>query len=238
MTTRLRLLASAPALLAAVLLVSGCAASAGDSPPEASAPAAPADDLELEAAWLDNGRMVALVTWGSSSCVPVVEKVTETGQTVRVTLDAGDPTQVCTADYAPRASLVALPAGVDPTQNVELLVTLGDASGNTSLVGNPALAGVPGESTDYAPTAGWFDDGALVLLTWGSSTCLPVVESVEVSGSAGTVRFATSDGPCTMDMVPRATLLEFGPLDEGADEAFVLTLVGGGLDTTVNVINA
>lgn len=238
MRTSFRVFASASALLTAVLLVSGCAASPHDSEPNASTPPASVDDFEFEAAWLDMGRMVAIVTWGSSSCVPVADQVTANGQTVNVTLDAGDPTQACTADYAARASLVALPEGVDPTKDIELVVTLGEVSGDASLDGNQALAGVPGQPTEFEPSAGWFDDGSLVLLTWGSSTCVPIVESVEVSGNSGTVGFATQDGPCTMDMVPRATVLEFGPLSEGADDAFVLTLVGGGLDATLNVIDA
>ncbi|MGK0716700.1 hypothetical protein ACR5KS_11710 [Leucobacter sp. W1153] len=238
MRSSLRLTLSASALLTAALLASGCTAAADSSEPAPSAPGVPGGDLELDAAWLDEGRMVALVTWGSSSCVPVAETVTATGQTVSVTLDAGDPTRACTADYAARASVVVLPEGVDPTQDVELIITLGEASGDAELDGNPALAGVPGQPTDYAPSAGWFDDGSLVLLTWGSSTCPPVVESVEVTGSAGTVGFAAQDGPCTMDLVPRATVIGLGPLEAGAEDAFVLTLVGGGLDATLNVYNA
>ena len=37
-----------------------------------------------------------------------------------------------------------------------------------------------------------------------------------------------------MDMAPRATILEFGE-DAVDDDAFTLTLVGGGLDGTVEV---
>lgn len=238
MRTPRRFAGSALALLTTVLLVSGCSAAPGDSEPAASDPTVPAEDLEVETAWLDEGRMVAVVTWGSSSCVPVAESVTANGQTVNVTLDAGDPEQACTADFAARASLVSLPEGVDPTKEVDLIVTLGEVRGDSGLDGNPALAGVPGEPSSFEPSAGWYADGALVLLTWGSSTCLPVVESTEVSGSAATVKFATEDGPCTMDMVPRATLIDFGELDSAAEDTFVLTLVGGGLEATLNVIDA
>lgn len=181
--------------------------------------------------------MVAVVTWGSSSCVPDVAMVTANGQTVSIGLSAEDAAQACTADYVARATLVALPEGVDPTGDVSLRVILGDTRGDADLDGHPALTGMPGQPTDYAPSAGWFDDGALVLLTWGSSSCRPVVESTEVSGGTATVGFAAQDGPCTMDMVPRATVIELGPLRENADDAFVLTLVGGGLDATLNVID-
>ncbi len=233
-----RLAVSATTVLAAALLLSGCTATPDDSEPETSAPIAPVEDLERDATWLDDGRMVGVVTWGSSTCVPLAEEITATGQTVSVTLNAGDPDRACTADLTARASLVSLPEGVDPTKDVELIVTLGEASGDVGLAGNPALVGIPGESTDFEPSAGWFDDGALVLVTWGSSTCVPIVESVEVDGKVGTVGFATEDGPCTMDMVPRATIIEFGELDEGAADGFTLTLVGGGLDATLNVIGS
>lgn len=188
--------------------------------------------------------MFAVVTWGSSSCVPTVGAVTANGQTVSVELDDGDEDQACTEDLGPRASLGALPEGVDPTQDVELVVTLGDVTDDVDLDGNPAFtANAPG--TD--PSAGWFDDGSLVLLTWGSSTCTPIVEDVESSGRTGTVTFTTEDRVCTMDMAPRATIISFGDLDGDVDDddsddddqdgdAFALTLVGDGLDATISVV--
>jgi len=136
---------------------------------------------------------------------------------------------------APRASVGALPEGVDPTAEVTLQVTYGDIVGDVDVDGDPAFTGTPGSTTEYTPSAAWFDDGALVLLTWGSSTCAPVVESLEGSGAAGTATFATDESQvCTMDMAPRATIVDFGQ-DEVDDDAFTLTLVGGGLDGTVDV---
>ena len=192
---------------------------------------------DFEAAWLDDGRMVAVVTWGSSSCVPTAGGITADGQRVTVALDTGDPDAACTEDLVPRASLVALPAGVDPTRDIELIVTLGDVTDDVDLDGNPALTGVPGESTDYTPSAGWFDDDALVLLTWGSSTCPPIIDDITAAGAAGTLTFRTGQGGCTMDMVPRLTVVHFDELDDDADDDFVLTLVGDGLDATVQVID-
>ena len=114
-------------------------------------------------------------------------------------------------------------------------MTYGDVVDDVDLDGDPSFTGTPGSSTEYAPTAGWFDDGSLVLLTWGSSSCAPVVEDLEGSGASGTATFATDDDQvCTMDMAPRATILEFGE-DAVDDDAFTLTLVGGGLDGTVEV---
>lgn len=252
MSSSLRLAVSASALLASALLVVGCASTPGSTPDSSVPPTSGTDDTsapstapdagtgiddDIEAAWLDDGRMFAVMTWGSSTCVPTPTDVTADGQTVTVMLSEGDANQACTADFAPRASIAALPEGVDPTQDVELIVTLGSITDDVDLDGNAALTGIPGESTDFAPSAGWFDDSALVLLTWGSSSCPPVIDSVEASGAAGTVTFVTEDRACTMDMAPRGTLIDFGDqLDDDADDAFVLTLVGDNLDATVNVL--
>lgn len=187
---------------------------------------------------LDGGRMFAVVTRGSSSlsCAPQITRVTANGQVVEVTVeDKTDPVVMCTDDYAPRASVGALPEGVDPTKEITLNVTYGDVVSDVDLDGDAALTGAPGTSTDYLPSAGWFDDGALVLLTWGSSTCPPVVQSVEGAGAAGTVTLVTDAAQtCTMDMAPRATVVAFGD-DQVEDDDFTLTLVGGGLDSKVTV---
>jgi hypothetical protein len=243
MITPSRLALSASAVLAAALLLVGCTGSA-ETPPTSSATPDDSSSIgdvgdDFEAAWLDDGRMFSIVTWGSSSCVPIVDEISAEGQKVTLSLsdapDDGGAEKVCTADFAPRASIGGLPAGVDPTKDVEFVVTLGEITEDVELDGNAALTGTPGDATDYLPSAGWFDDEGIVLLTWGSSTCPPVVENVDVQDAGATVTFATEDGACTMDMVPRATLLGMtGDVDD--DEDFVLTLVGGNLDAAVNVL--
>ncbi len=244
MSSITRISTAATALVASAFLLMGCATPADDNgsepvtTPEETAPGTTGDDLDFDVAWLDNGRMVAIVTQGSSSCVPIAGEITADGQTVTAELSEGEEDQACTADLVPRASLVGLPEGVDPTRDVRFNVTLGLATGDEDLDGNSALTGTPGDATDYAPSAGWFEDDALVLLTWGSSTCLPVIDSTEASGNAGTVRFVTEERACTMDMAPRMTIVDFGDIeDDGDDDQFVLTLVGDGLDATLNVID-
>lgn len=241
MSTRTRLAVVVPSL-AAILLFAGCTSTPGaDTPTNSPAPSADSGDDtdDIEGVLLDDGRMFAVVTWGSSGCIPQIDDVTADGQTVSVNLvdlpgEDGEEV-VCTADYAPRASLGGLPEGVDPTAEITLQVTYGDIVDDVELEGGTAFAGKPGESTEYGPSAGWFDDGSLVLATWGSSSCTPVVESVEASGNAGTVTFVTdADQVCTMDMAPRATIVSFGE-DAVDDDEFTLTLVGGGLDGTVQV---
>ncbi|WP_341940372.1 hypothetical protein [Microbacterium sp. LWH10-1.2] len=244
MTSPTRVIAALSVLTAALLVV-GCTSTPGASTPtSSSAPSAgstaPGGDLDdIEGALLDEGRMFAVVTRGSSTCVPQVDQVSAQGQTVTVTLvdvqSDGATEKACTADLAPRASIGAFPEGVDPTKDITLNVTYGAVTDDVDLDGDAALTGIPGSSTDYTPSAGWIDDGALVLLTWGSSSCPPVVDSLEGSGAAGTVTFVTDDTQvCTMDMAPRATILDFGD-DAVDDDAFTLTLSGGGLDGTVSV---
>ncbi|MGW8482152.1 hypothetical protein ACWGJP_03380 [Microbacterium sp. NPDC055903] len=243
MTSPTRLLLTS-VIAAGALLLAGCATDPGTSAPtsstEPSSAAQPSSAPEVEdgfeAAWLDEGRMFAVVSWGSSTCIPSVDTVEAQGQQVAVTLvDVQGEDAVCTADLAPRASIGALPEGVDPSKDVELVVTYGEFSDDADLEGDATLIGIPGEPTEYAPSAGWFDDESLVLLTWGSSSCPPVVESVEGSGAAGTVTFVTDEAQaCTQDMAPRATIVAF-PDDSIEDDGFQLTLAGGGLDGTVAV---
>jgi hypothetical protein len=99
------------------------------------------------------------------------------------------------------------------------------------------LAGVAGLEgggvAEYAPSAGWTGaDGQLVLLTWGSSSCPPVVADATATGPAEiTVTFADppADQVCTMDMGPRGTLVEVPGLSAPPDDA-ELVLAGDAFD--------
>ncbi len=247
MTPR-RLVLAVSSALAAALVLAGCTVGPGGAAPHSTSDpssgpgsAGSADDQDdMDGALLDDGRMFAVVSWGSSTCLPQVDEVSAEGQRVSVTLvepeGDGATEQACTADLAPRASLGALPDGVDPTKDVTLVVTYGDLIDEIDVDGDPAATATPGSSTEYQPSAAWFDDGGLVLLTWGSSSCAPVVESVEAEGTTGTATFVTDeDQVCTMDMAPRATVIQFAEDEVDDDAPFELTLVGGGLDGTVEV---
>lgn len=230
-------IAAAAVIASAVLVLAGCAtspATPAPSPVPTDAPQTtePQPD-DIDAAWLDNGRMIAVITWGSSSvdCTPQAADVTADGQNVTVTMAEFDETLACTADFTARATPVALPAGVDPTKEITVTVAIGDQKLDTDLDGAKGVTGVPGEPTDYLPSAGWFDDNGLVLLTWGSSTCRPVVQDFAETADALTVTFAASEAPCTFDMVPRATVLQ-----ATNDDITTLTLVGDNLDGTVTIL--
>ena len=56
----------------------------------------------MDAAWLDDGRIIGLVTMGSSSCVPAAEEATlEADGSLSVTLVEPDADTACTADSCP-----------------------------------------------------------------------------------------------------------------------------------------
>lgn len=217
-----RVVVAAASLALGALALAGCAGQgpAGSGGTDATSGA----EIEVEAGWLDGGRAIALVTQGSSTCVPTASEVAlQADGTVAVTLEdpAGDA--VCTRDLVPRATLVELPAGADPGAELAVVVTYGDARGETDL---DAYTGDPVE--EYAPSAGWVDDGQFAVLTWGSSSCAPVVESVEATSSSEVlVTFVTppADQACTMDMAPRVVLATVEGVE---DDAATLTLIGGG----------
>ncbi|MEV8218409.1 hypothetical protein AB0O65_01440 [Microbacterium sp. NPDC077391] len=234
--TRSRTLPVVATLAAVALLSTGCATRPGsDAPTSSRAPSgassAPVADgvSEVEVAWIDGGRAVALLTWGSSSCEPTVDDVSAAKQGIRVILAASGE-KACTDDLAPRALMVPVPEGVDVTSDVEVEVVHGQ---RTDIADLEALAETPQGQTDFQPTASWYDDGGLVLLTWGSSSCRPVVDDVQATDAGATVTFQDIDRPCTMDMAPRLTPLSV-PGDR-SDGPYELTLVGGGLDGAVAV---
>lgn len=221
MTIR-RTLSLSALVTATTLVLVGCAAGSAfpaGSPSETGG----TQVLDVSAGWLDGGRAVAVVTHGSSSCVPSASDVSvHADGSVAVTLV--DPTgeAVCTADLAPRASLVSLPNGVDAAAKLSLTVSLGTARGQVTLepYAGPAVA-------EYAPSAGWIDGNALAILTWGSSSCALRVQSAVSTGTDVAVTFVDppADRACTMDMAPRIALAVVD--GGGAASGATATLSGG-----------
>lgn len=221
---RLSLLGLVAAGILGVGVLAGCATGAGgtsETPtPDASESVSSAD---VQAAWLDAGRGIAVITSGSSTCPPTaIEMPTLEGRVLTVPL-AESTRSACTRDFVPRATLVALPEGVDPTQGLQIAIT-GAVEGETILAGLPeAPAPVP----EFSPSAGWVDSSTVALLTWGSSGCPPVVETVTAAEGDVVIGFATppADQVCTADMAPRVTLAEVGSV--APDGPVQLVLSGG-----------
>ena len=227
-----RILASVVLGSAAALSLTGCL-SGSDAPA--------GQETDVEAAWLDDGRIIAVVTSGSSTCVPTAESAEiNSDGALAVELVEPDADTACTRDLVPRATLVTVPNGVDPSQDLEIWVT-SEAGyyGDVTLAGAPGLAG-PGGETDYEPTAGWTQQqGQFVILTWGSSGCVPVVESSEVTGEAEvTVTFQDppADQVCTADMAPRTNFAFADGLSGVEDVQLVLT--GDSFDQTIAIYGA
>ena len=224
-----RILASVVLGAAAALSLTGCL-SGSDAPA--------GQETDVEAAWLDDGRIIAVVTSGSSTCVPTAESAEiNSDGALAVELVEPDADTACTRDLVPRATLVTVPNGVDPSQDLEIWVT-SEAGyyGDVTLAGASGLAG-PGGETDYEPTAGWTQQqGQFVILTWGSSGCVPVVESSEVTGEAEvTVTFQDppADQVCTADMAPRTNFAFADGLSGVEDVQLVLS--GDSFDQTIPI---
>ena len=110
-----RILASVVLGAAAALSLTGCL-SGSDAPA--------GQETDVEAAWLDDGRIIAVVTSGSSTCVPTAESAEiNSAGALAVELVEPDADTACTRDLVPRATLVTVPNGVDPSQDLEIRVT-------------------------------------------------------------------------------------------------------------------
>ncbi|MFB7891578.1 hypothetical protein ACFC1I_05205 [Microbacterium sp. NPDC056044] len=217
------------ALLTAGLLTA-CATPAGSTGTTPTPASTGTDDSskeqDVDAAWLDGGRMIGVVTQGSSTCVPVADEATYVDGVMKVTLVEPEGDKACTRDFVPRVTLVGVPEGVDPAKGVEIEVTGDGWHGDTDLDGVEGLTA--GGETDYLPSAGWTDvDGQFVILSWGSSSCAPAVENTEAtSATEVTVTFVTppADQVCTMDMAPRGVVTAVNGLeDEDAGTFAILT---------------
>lgn len=224
MTSRRRLTLPIVVLLAGGVLA-GCASSVADAPSGSPSGGASDTAIELDAAWLDDGRIIGLVTMGSSTCVPAADDAAlQADGSLAVTLMEPDADTVCTADMAPRVTLVEVPEGVDPSEDLVITVSGDGTSGTVELDGADDLTG--GGMTEYLPSAGWTEtDGQFVFLTWGSSTCVPVISEVAATGPAEvTVTFQAppEDQVCTMDMAPRAAVTSVEGLEEDDDVTLVL----------------
>lgn len=222
---RLTLIGLLGAGLLAAGALTGCASGAASEP--SSSPSTDAVVPEpagaIEAAWVDGGRAIAVVTSGSSSCVPAVNGEPQIADGA-LTVDLVEPSQdPCTRDMAPRATLVTLPAGALPGEGLTVRVT-GAAEGEVTLA---AMGDAPAAPEEFAPSAGWVNASLVAIVTYGSSSCVPTVESVAGEGDRVAVRFATppADQVCTMDFAPRVTLADVGA--EAGDGPVSLVLSGG-----------
>ncbi|MGC5224685.1 hypothetical protein ACPW96_19140 [Micromonospora sp. DT81.3] len=172
-------------------------------PPPSPAPALPA------AAWLSDGRAVAIVTQGGATCAPTVGEITEAADTLEIELLDQDD-ESCSADGALRASL-AIPAEQLNMTEDHRIVLRGDYEGLVTLPGDPDGESPSDGSSGLARSAGWFSSDDFVLLTFGSSSCPLVIESAEVTAEDEVTVSLPSPvvgKACTRDRVGRVTVIE------------------------------
>lgn len=238
---RPRLTAALGGTLLLIAALAGCATpdvTPGDAPtattspsPDAPAPGtgadtAPSSEWEVDAAWLNGGATIALVTYGSSTCVPTLVDASADAGVLVVEL-AGADAAACTDDLVAQPLAIPVPAGIDTSAELEIQVSMGEAYADTDLDAYTA-----GPVEEFSPSAGWLDDDAIAILTWGSSTCLPVIENVTVPSEASVVvQFQKPDAQqvCTMDMAPQVTIATL-PDDADLDDDTATLTLGGLVD--------
>lgn len=231
---RIRAVLALATIAASATLLAGCASLEPAGPPVPSEQPTAEPSTDPVATWLDGGRGIALVTWGSSStaCTPTAGDVQADGQTITVAFVEPPADLMCTADFVPRATYIPVPKDVDPAQDVTLSFQGAGFDGRVPLYGNAELTG---RAAEGRPSAGWFAPDGIVLLTWGSSSCPPVVENIVDDKGGATVTFQTdATKMCTRDFVPRLTVLSVAVAADAAD--YTLHLSGDSLDGTVKVI--
>lgn len=229
-TRSLLALLGGAALVAGVL--TGCA-SGGSSTPTPAPTSTGAEQTEIAAAWLDGGAMVGLLLESSSTCRPFADDVTVEDGVLHVSIM--EPEDACTRDRTPQGVVVGVPAGVDSAQDLRVEVEGPGFSGEVDL---PGVAGLtPGGGIDTAqPSAGWAGSDVFALLTWGSSSCPPEVESAVASGAGEiVVTFVApaADQICTADMAPRVTAVEVPGVPAGV--VYEAVLSGGSLDARIPI---
>ncbi len=227
---------------ASLLALAACAGGPTSVPPVSVTPSPSASGTPIAGvAWLDGGHSLAIVSMGSSTCVPAAEAVGVLGQEVSVGFIPVKPDKACTADYGPRASFVSPTDGVDPAKDVTVTAT-------GAVVGKATLKGLTSgtAATEQTPTAGWVEgaasdlSGAFAFVTWGSSTCVPSVSEVTSSGPSDvTVTLARTQPEgtaCTMDMAPRAGIAVVPPTVTGSD--VTVTFTGDGITGSTKMLGS
>ncbi len=196
-------------------------------------PSAGTGPAGVSAAWLDAGRMIGIVTVGSSTCAPLAEEAAVDGQTITVSSSWPDGRPALTISCPARLRSSCL-----RRWTARRMSRSSSPERRKAPLSWTAPTVCSQRPTDYAPSAGWNSETEFVVLTWGSSSCAPTVRSVTVSDEhALTLTFAEfeADQVCTMDMAPRLAVA--GVPDGFGDEDDVsLTLAGGGVSGTTPIL--
>ena len=192
----------------------------------------PPEDSLLAAAWLENGGAVGIVTWGDVSCTPVVTDALLWDSRYVVELTEPDD-EDCAGESVPRASLGRLTEPLDMTTELEIVLA-GDYQGIIRLAGDPN----PLPEAEFGqPSAGWYSSDGLAVLTWGSTSCPPEVESTEVTAAdeLTVVLVESTESSCTRDIGRRVTIAEVDASGLGDGRVTAVLQLDGSEDVEVPI---
>lgn len=139
-----KIFAQAVVVVAASCLLVACAAEAPTKPTETAPPETVSETVaagvpdgwenridqnrlgeQILTGWIEEGKTFAIVTWGSSSCVPVADSIEAKSEASLLVTFRASPNEVCTADMAPATHTFALPSDVTK-RPIELTVVMTD----------------------------------------------------------------------------------------------------------------
>lgn len=225
-----KLLALASAISLMALSLSACSSDQA----EPSATPSPSDNtsdaqntFDLEAAWLSGGDSIVLVTRGSSNCLPSVTEVSASGTSqLKVTLEPAAEDLACLRDFVPQFNVIEAPSDLDRSAPITLKVEYLDAIATAELA---AVSDYTSGTLELTDSAGWASDTSIVLVTYGSSSCVPMLESAARDAEGNVVvNFAdlATEQACTADLAPRFTFIE--GIESGKTDGVNLILNGDG----------
>lgn len=191
-------------------------------------PTSPANTPGLDAVWLDGGRTIGLVVNFDVIGVCALFMITSYQDGVLEVGEhpVGDPG--CQTGDGPRVDLLT-PEGIDPTEDLEIHVTTALFSGEVYLPGEPGLVMADANGYTGTPSASWFGDGGLVILTRGSTTCPPIFRDALATGDAEvTATFWTAASPqvCTDDLAPHVTIRQVPGITKHSGAQLILAGTG------------
>lgn len=234
-----RTLAFASLAAVSALVFVGCSAP-GAAPQNTPAPTPtetateePTQAPELGVAWVDGGNAFALRTYGSGSrnCYPNIGDVAVNGSEITVRIDPLVADQMCTMDYRSQLSLIDA-AGVDAKSDVTVNVEFTDLGETFEAGVLPAIEVV--SPAPQGPSAGWFDQHTIALLTYGTGTveCWPIVKDVIARDTDTVIEFElpTYAGACTADYAPQLHEVYIDDTTINSETAGNLVLNGAGFD--------
>lgn len=94
---------------------------------------------EALAGWIEEGETFGVVSWGSSSCVPIATKIEADGDDHLTVRFADSPHAVCTADLAATTHEFTVPTGITGRPITLTVTGIGVRTADDGTVSNPTF---------------------------------------------------------------------------------------------------